>query len=112
MLINVYYFAGFGGFSEHPKFPQPVNLHFLMDWAMKNPNDPTRFSVIKMVETTLKEMAKGGIHDHIGQVYFATFLKNQQLDLFFGLFRGLHDTRLIKSGLFPILRKCCTIKLN
>ncbi|OXA57131.1 Spermatogenesis-associated protein 20 [Folsomia candida] len=61
------YEPSFGGFSEHPKFPQPVNLHFLMDWAMKNPNDPTRFSVIKMVETTLKEMAKGGIHDHIGQ---------------------------------------------
>jgi uncharacterized protein YyaL (SSP411 family) len=57
-----------GGFSEHPKFPQPVNLFFLMDWAVKNLDDPQRFSVIKMVETTLKEMAKGGIHDHIGQV--------------------------------------------
>jgi uncharacterized protein YyaL (SSP411 family) len=58
----------YGGFSDHPKFPQPVNLIFLIDWAQKNLLDPNRFSVIKMVELTLKEMAKGGIHDHIGQV--------------------------------------------
>lgn len=62
------YEPSYGGFSDHPKFPQPVNLLFLTDWAVKNPKASNRFSAIKMVEKTLKEMAKGGIHDHIGQV--------------------------------------------
>jgi len=58
----------YGGFSDHPKFPQPVNLLFLLDRAArKNSTAPDRFSTIKMVEATLEGMAKGGIHDHVGQ---------------------------------------------
>lgn len=51
-----------GGFGEAPKFPTPHNLLFLMRYAsaMQEPN------ALKMAQITLEDMARGGIHDHIG----------------------------------------------
>lgn len=51
-----------GGFGAVPKFPTPHNLLFLMRYAdvTQEPN------VMKMVEITLEDMARGGIFDHIG----------------------------------------------
>lgn len=51
-----------GGFGTVPKFPMPHNLLFLMRYAhaMQEPD------ALKMATVTLKDMARGGIHDHIG----------------------------------------------
>jgi uncharacterized protein YyaL (SSP411 family) len=52
----------FGGFGTAPKFPTPHNLSFLLRY-FKRKKDKT---ALMMVEKTLLEMRKGGIHDHIG----------------------------------------------
>ena len=51
-----------GGFGTAPKFPTPHNLLFLMRYAhaMQEPE------ALKMATVTLKDVARGGIHDHIG----------------------------------------------
>ena len=51
-----------GGFGTAPKFPTSHNLLFLMRYAhaMQEPD------ALKMATVTLKDMARGGIHDHIG----------------------------------------------
>lgn len=51
-----------GGFGYSPKFPAPHNLLLLMDYYEKN-NDA---DALEMVETTLKQMYRGGLFDHIG----------------------------------------------
>lgn len=52
----------FGGFGESPKFPSPHNLTFLLRYWKTTGNG----AALKMVETTLSSMRKGGIFDHIG----------------------------------------------
>ena len=52
----------YGGFGNAPKFPSPHNLMFLMDYYRQF-NDK---ACLSMVETTLTQMYKGGIFDHIG----------------------------------------------
>jgi len=50
-----------GGFGTAPKFPTPHNLLFLMRYApMQEPD------ALKMATVTLEDIARGGIHDHIG----------------------------------------------
>lgn len=51
-----------GGFGTAPKFPTPHNLLFLMRYAhaMQEPD------ALKLAAVTLEDMARGGIHDHIG----------------------------------------------
>lgn len=51
-----------GGFGTAPKFPTPQNLLFLADCYETNPQD----EILLMLETTLLQMVKGGIYDHIG----------------------------------------------
>ncbi len=51
-----------GGFGDRPKFPTPHNLIFLLRY-WKRTGDK---KALEMVETTLQEMRKGGIYDHIG----------------------------------------------
>jgi len=51
-----------GGFSESPKFPTPHNLLFLLRYWKRTKEQ----QALEMVETTLREMRKGGIYDHIG----------------------------------------------
>jgi uncharacterized protein len=64
-----------GGFGfdknnpRRPKFPQAVDLFFLLDQhrrgaSSKNPTDP-----LNMVLLTLDRMARGGIRDHLGGGY-------------------------------------------
>ncbi|KAH0629441.1 hypothetical protein JD844_011511 [Phrynosoma platyrhinos] len=57
----------YGGFSESPKFPTPVNLNFLFSyWALhRSTSEGAR--ALQMALHTLKMMAYGGIHDHIAQ---------------------------------------------
>jgi uncharacterized protein YyaL (SSP411 family) len=51
-----------GGFGQAPKFPREPWLYLLLDQAERNA-DPV---ALKMLETTLDHMARGGIHDQVG----------------------------------------------
>lgn len=53
---------GNGGFGGAPKFPAPHNLMFLMEYGVREQNR----EALSMVETTLEQMYRGGIFDHIG----------------------------------------------
>ncbi|XP_046422311.1 spermatogenesis-associated protein 20 isoform X1 [Neodiprion fabricii] len=57
----------FGGFTDAPKFPQPVNLNFLFHAYSRDPSSESGKECLNMCLTTLTKMANGGIHDHIGQ---------------------------------------------
>lgn len=51
-----------GGFGNAPKFPTPHNLLFLMRYGATM----QEAGAMKMAQLTLEDMARGGIHDHIG----------------------------------------------
>ncbi len=51
-----------GGFGGAPKFPTPHNLLFLLSYERREGDA----SALEMVETTLTQMARGGLFDHIG----------------------------------------------
>jgi hypothetical protein len=51
-----------GGFSKRKKFPRPTVLDFLLRYHRRT-GDPGAW---QMVDTTLKQMAAGGIHDQLG----------------------------------------------
>lgn len=57
----------FGGFHKEPKFPQPVNLDFLLRYYQTDPKSESGKKALDMVEKTLECMARGGIHDHVAQ---------------------------------------------
>ena len=52
----------YGGFGSAPKFPTPHNLLFLLAYSQFR-EDP---QALAMASTTLTQMRKGGIFDHIG----------------------------------------------
>jgi uncharacterized protein len=54
--------ARLGGFGGAPKFPRPVVHNFLVRYHARTHND----EALDMVLTTLREMAKGGMHDQMG----------------------------------------------
>ncbi len=51
-----------GGFGRAPKFPTPHNLLFLLRYAHAMQESDAQ----KMASVTLEDMARGGMHDHIG----------------------------------------------
>ncbi|MSP11965.1 MAG: thioredoxin domain-containing protein [Chloroflexi bacterium] len=51
-----------GGFGQAPKFPQPMNLEFLLH-AWHNLGDD---AALRIVEVTLQKMARGGMYDQLG----------------------------------------------
>jgi uncharacterized protein YyaL (SSP411 family) len=51
-----------GGFGGPPKFPRPVTLNFLLRESVWSVSEEAR----DMVLLTLREMAKGGMHDQVG----------------------------------------------
>ncbi|KAI8328592.1 Six-hairpin glycosidase-like protein [Choanephora cucurbitarum] len=60
-----------GGFGGSPKFPTPVQLQFLLDYYMYNRHHGSKASenaqkALDMALFTLKKIASGGIHDHVG----------------------------------------------
>ena len=55
-----------GGFSVVPKFPRPVALNFLTRSYARDPNSGDGKRALEMALFTLRKMAAGGIHDHIG----------------------------------------------
>ncbi len=52
----------YGGFGSAPKFPTPQNLLYLLRYYHFTGNT----AALKMTESTLQAMAKGGIYDHVG----------------------------------------------
>ena len=55
-----------GGFGGAPKFPRPVSLNFLTRFHARNPDTDSGQHALEMVLLTLRKMAAGGMHDHIG----------------------------------------------
>jgi uncharacterized protein YyaL (SSP411 family) len=56
-----------GGFGGAPKFPRPVNLHFLFQIAAQKKETIQNTDVARsMALHTLRKMANGGMHDHLG----------------------------------------------
>jgi uncharacterized protein YyaL (SSP411 family) len=55
-----------GGFGTAPKFPRPVALNFLTRFYARGPNNDSGKHALEMVLFTLRKMAAGGMHDHLG----------------------------------------------
>ncbi len=53
--------SGSGGFNSAPKFPRAFALSFLLAQSARGDTH-----ALRMVEKTLDEMGRGGIHDHLG----------------------------------------------
>jgi uncharacterized protein YyaL (SSP411 family) len=55
-----------GGFGNAPKFPRPVTLNFLTRVYARDPKSDAGKHALDMALFTLRKMAAGGMHDHIG----------------------------------------------
>jgi uncharacterized protein len=55
-----------GGFGNAPKFPRPVTLNFLTRFYARDPRSESGKHALEMALSTLRKMAAGGMHDHIG----------------------------------------------
>jgi uncharacterized protein YyaL (SSP411 family) len=55
-----------GGFGTAPKFPRPVALNFLTRFYARNPKSESGKRAREMDLATLRKMAAGGMHDHLG----------------------------------------------
>jgi hypothetical protein len=55
-----------GGFGNAPKFPRPVTLNFLTRFYARDPKSESGKHALEMALFTLRKMAAGGMHDHIG----------------------------------------------
>ncbi len=55
-----------GGFGGAPKFPRPVALNFLTRFYARHHDADTGQHALEMVLLTLRKMAAGGVHDHLG----------------------------------------------
>jgi uncharacterized protein YyaL (SSP411 family) len=56
-----------GGFGGAPKFPRAANLNFLFRVAaIQGRTSEAGTEAIKLAAATLRAMARGGIHDHVG----------------------------------------------
>src|SRR5216110_1313345 len=55
-----------GGFGTAPKFPRPVALNFLTRFYARDPKSEFGKRALEMDLTTLRKMAAGGMHDHLG----------------------------------------------
>src|SRR5262249_34677059 len=55
-----------GGFGNAPKFPRPVTLNFLTGFYARDPKGDAGKHALDMMQFTLRKMAGGGMHDHIG----------------------------------------------
>ncbi len=55
-----------GGFGNAPKFPRPVTLNFLSRFYARDPKSEVGKHALEMDLLTVRRMAAGGMHDHIG----------------------------------------------
>lgn len=73
VLLNIYdaEYGGFGSSTTNPnspKFPEPSNLNFLLSIHVLTTSLMLVNMSLKACLHTLKKMAYGGIHDHVGKV--------------------------------------------
>lgn len=62
--------AAHGGFGGAPKFPRASNLNFLFRVAaIQGVESETGAEAVRLAASTLRAMARGGIHDHVGGGY-------------------------------------------
>src|SRR5438270_5601318 len=54
------------GFGTAPKFPRPVSLNFLTRFYARDPKSESGKHALEMDLVTLRKMAAGGMHDHLG----------------------------------------------
>eukprot|EP00178_Gracilaria_changii_P024643 TRINITY_DN743_c1_g1_i1.p1 TRINITY_DN743_c1_g1~~TRINITY_DN743_c1_g1_i1.p1 ORF type:complete len:815 (+),score=88.30 TRINITY_DN743_c1_g1_i1:412-2856(+) len=60
-----------GGFGSAPKFPRPSVFEFLLSVHQSNQiDDEVRIEALDMVLDSLRHIAEGGIHDHVGGGFF------------------------------------------
>ena len=65
--FNENFDAANGGFGGAPKFPRASNLNFLLRAAViQGLDSESGREAVNMVATTLRKMAGGGLHDHVG----------------------------------------------
>uniref|UniRef100_A0AC35EY20 DUF255 domain-containing protein n=1 Tax=Panagrolaimus sp. PS1159 TaxID=55785 RepID=A0AC35EY20_9BILA len=57
----------FAGFGNGTKFPNPVDLDFLMYYYKQNCSHSSGHSALEMLDKTLTAIDNGGIHDHLGK---------------------------------------------
>ena len=55
-----------GGFGTAPKFPRPVTINFLTRFYARDPKGDSGKHGLEIALVTLRKMAAGGMHDHIG----------------------------------------------
>src|SRR5437763_2600463 len=55
-----------GGFGSAPKFTRPVTLNFLSRFYARDPKSDSGKHALEMDLFTLRKMAAGGMHDHLG----------------------------------------------
>src|SRR5207245_8383354 len=55
-----------GGFGTAPKLPRPVSLNFLTRFYARDPKGESGKHALEMDLVTLRKMAAGGMHDHLG----------------------------------------------
>src|SRR5882762_5722991 len=55
-----------GGFGNPPKFPRPATLNFLTRFYARDPKADFGKRALEMDLVTLRKMAAGGMHDHLG----------------------------------------------
>ncbi len=55
-----------GGFGGAPKFPRPVTFNFLLREYARAPASKEGKRALEMTLFTLRKMAEGGMHDHLG----------------------------------------------
>ncbi len=60
------YDAHEGGFGGAPKFPRPVTLNFLFRFYARGRESASGKHALEMNLFTLRKMAAGGMHDHLG----------------------------------------------
>jgi uncharacterized protein YyaL (SSP411 family) len=56
----------FAGFGHSPKFPRPSVLNFLLRYYARSGPVTKKKPALEMVLNTLRAMAAGGMHDHLG----------------------------------------------
>ena len=54
-----------GGFGSAPKFPRPSSMSFLFRYSLRDSGDDGK-KAREMALFTLRKMAEGGMHDHLG----------------------------------------------
>ena len=82
----------YGGFEKAPKFPTPHKIFFLLRYWRRSGNP----EALHMVEYTLENMYRGGIHDHLGSGFHRYSTDNMWIVPHFE--KMLYDQALIATA--------------